>query len=130
MWPLPRLSLAFPVQGVTVLMFIALAIYLLMAAGQRTAQIIQLSDSHTRLSREVRFLDEEFTRLKAERDRLQSTIDIERVAREELNLIKPGETAVIVIASPRGSEAKQAPAAEATEPAPPWRQWWGWMFGN
>lgn len=113
------------------LLCIALVIYLLMSAGERTVQIIQLTHSQDRLEREVRLLDGEYTRLKSERDRLQSTTDVERVAREELNLIKLGETAVIVIPSQVAPDStKVAPPQKAMVQDPPWRQWWGWLFGN
>ncbi len=59
---------------------------------------------------------------------------VERVAREELNLVRPGETAYVVVpVGPQPTPAKPdvagAPARSLPDSRPPWMQWWDLFFG-
>lgn len=126
-----RFSLALPGQGLTLMLCLVLSAYFVVALGERSAQILQLKNDEARLMREVATLHRTHAQLREERERLQSTTDIERVAREDLNLIKPGETAVIVIPSAAAVAAVKAePAAAPADQSPPWRRWLDWIFGG
>lgn len=96
---MPGNPLEVPFRTMLVLAIITLTIYFLFAFAQRTAQIYGLQQEETRLTREIKDLHVRNTQLLQDRDGLQRDTDIEKVAREELNLIKPGETAVIVLPS-------------------------------
>jgi cell division protein FtsB len=56
-------------------------------------------------------------RLQAEADRLQSDQEIERIARERYNLVKPGEEAYAIVPVPKPEAAP--PPRPKTRPAPP-----------
>ncbi len=94
-----RIRLEVPFRTMLFLAIVTLSIYFVFAFAQRTAQIYGLQQEETRLAREVRDLHARNAQLLQDRDGLQRDTDIEKVAREELNLIKPGETAVIVLPS-------------------------------
>lgn len=116
--------LVLPLRTMALLAGAALALYFGLATAQRTAQIYQLKQEELRLQREVAGLEVKYRQLAAERDRLQTDTDIEKVAREELNLIKPGETAVIVVASQEARErALQEPQPHPQEEPPSWLSW-------
>lgn len=59
---------------------------------------------------------------------------VERVAREELNLVRPGETSFVVVpVGPRPTPVKpaaaEAPPRSLPDSRPPWLQWWDLFFG-
>lgn len=58
---------------------------------------------------------------------------VERVAREELNLVRPGETSFVVVpVGPRATPVKPAaadtPSRSLPDSRPPWLQWWDLFF--
>lgn len=59
---------------------------------------------------------------------------VERVAREELNLVRPGETSFVVVpVGPRPTPVSSAPDAASRplpDSRPPWLQWWDLFFGE
>lgn len=110
--------------------------YFLLALAQRTLQIYQLKVEEARLQEEVAGLQQRYEALITERDDLLQDTDIEKIAREELNLIKPGETAVVVIPSQEATVKAQSAEApglpgQAAKPAswPPWAQLLRWLLG-
>src|SRR5688572_26703543 len=111
--------------------------YFLLSLVQRTQQIYQLKVEEAQLHREVAGLQQRYAGLVKERDGLLQDTDIEKVAREDLNLVKPGETAVVVIPSQdavtRAALMPQTPSAAEphTDPAlPPWARLWLWFSGQ
>lgn len=119
---MPGIRLELPFRTMLFLAIVTLSIYFVFAFVQRTAQIYGLQQEETRLTREVRDLHARNTQLLQDRDGLQRDTDIEKVAREELNLIKPGETAVIVLPSNEViaglQQAQTAPHDQAASDAP------------
>ncbi len=71
-----------------------------------------------RLRVDIDRLQERYTHLEALRDYELTDDFVEQIARRQLNLIKPGETAVVVIAPP--AIAPDPPPAPAS-PRPWWR---------
>ena len=129
--PVSRFSLSFPTNTVLLMASISLGLYFLVSVTQRTAQVYQLRQEEVRLQREVGSLEARHQQLVEQRDRLQSDPDIEKIAREQLNLIKPGETAVIVLPNKEAITLaqQQQPLAVPQQEAPPfWKSWWAWLI--
>jgi cell division protein FtsB len=58
-------------------------------------------------------------RLEAEAGRLQSDQEIERIARERYNLVKPGEEAYAIVPVPKPEAPLPPPRPSKTRPSPP-----------
>ncbi|MBI4730234.1 MAG: septum formation initiator family protein [Acidobacteria bacterium] len=67
-------------------------------------------------------------RLAAEKRRLESDAEVERIARDDLGMVRPGETAFVVAASPRPGAAVP-PKGPATARRPWYSRWWHAVFG-
>jgi cell division protein DivIC len=74
-------------------------VYLIFTAVSSAIQSFQLGEDEDRLGDEVQGLQERYDRLSALRDYLNSDEYIEWIARHELGLVRPGETAIIVESS-------------------------------
>ena len=88
-------------------------------------------DSHVAaLVRQERALRSKIAELQRSQELLLSDDEIERVAREELGMVRPGEVAFAVI--PNGSQARQPMASIVLPTAPrnePWyERWWDTVF--
>lgn len=68
-------------------------------------------------------------KLKQEEEYVQSPYYLEKVARDELHLSKPGETVVIV---PEGTitEARREKLEDSESEKANWRKWWEVLSGN
>jgi len=67
-------------------------------------------------------LDEQSQELQARAATLRTDDEIERIAREEYGLVKPGEEAFGILPAPGSGPPK--PAAEPPPPRSPWRAAW------
>ena len=76
-------------------------------------------------------LEEENRLLEDDIAALYTDEEIERVARDQYGLVRPGETGYVVVAPP-GSEVVEAPEAAPIEEQdrPWWRRLWDWVTGN
>lgn len=72
---------------------------------------------------------QESERIKAEEEYVKSPYYLEKVARDELNLSKPGETVVIVPESVRTAVGKREDK-EVVEEKENWRKWWDVLSGR
>jgi len=67
--------------------------------------------SQTRnVENQIELLRSETEQLADERARLESDAEIERIARERFNLVKPGETAWVIVPPPTTAPSADAPA--------------------
>ena len=95
-------------------------------------------DSHVNaLIRQERALDHKSADLKRQQELLLSDDEIERVAREDLGMVRPGEVAFAVVpGSAPGAGARTAPAADARSVSRSssdrsWYQhWWDAVVGS
>ena len=71
--------------------------YFLVTGATTALQSRQLSEREDRLQAEIAGLQQRYERLEALREYLDSNEYIEAVAREELGLVRPGETSIVVI---------------------------------
>ena len=93
-------------------------------------------DSHVNsLVRQQRALDHKIADLKRQQELLLSDDEIERVAREELGMVRPGEVAFAVIPGSAGGSHRTAPAvrarsvSEAASGRAWYSHWWDAVVG-
>ncbi|MCL6647259.1 MAG: septum formation initiator family protein [Chloroflexi bacterium] len=100
------------------------------SAARKAMEIHELRARAEHLRREIEQLQVRHQELLRQRDYLASDQYLEKVAREELGLIKPTERAVIVVV--RGDAPSESPAL----PLPPTDQrsnpqrWWDFFFAS
>jgi len=92
---LPQLSTTRLVLGVTALA----VVYFLVAGGFSAVRSHQLAQEEDRLAGEVSSLQRRYERLAALREYLNSDEYLEYVAREQLGLVREGETGIVVIST-------------------------------
>ncbi|HVE91546.1 MAG TPA: septum formation initiator family protein [Actinomycetota bacterium] len=95
-----------------------------------TKQLVVQRTRMARLETRLEVLTEENRRLERQVDRLQDPGELELLARARLGLVKPGEQAYLLVATPSPS-----PAVRATgQPKRPWpSRAWDWvtdLFGD
>ncbi len=94
----------------------------------------QLVAKHNRidsLKADSKRLDAEIAELRARRDALQTDAEVERLARQDLNMIRPGETAYAVVPGPSmvPKRVKQPPLAPPDGPSA-LQRWWDAFRGS
>jgi cell division protein FtsB len=77
---------------------------------------------HARVARQVEVLAEQNRALAERAQRLQNEAEIERLAREQYGMVRPGEEAFAVLPQ----LPKQDPEPARRRPEPP-DGWWGWL---
>ncbi len=112
---LPKISATRVVLAVTALV----VVYFLVAGAFNAIRSHQLRQEQGRLEADVGQLQERFQRLEALRDYLNSDEYIEAVAREQLGLVRQGETGFVVISS-----VPSPTPAPGQEPLPQPGLWW------
>lgn len=131
-----RLS-ANPLGYLALLLSSALLLSFAVAIAGRGMQMYRITQDEARLQREVAELEARNIALRTQKEFYNSDFYVERVAREELGLVKPGDTGVIVVR--RTPAESSAGAAETVAPLPaaaPKRepgqleQWGNWLFGR
>lgn len=75
-------------------------------------------------------LVEENQTLSAEVDALQTDVEVERIAREQYGLVRPGESAYVVIVPESAAAEAQPAAVELEEQGPWWARMWTWLTGG
>ncbi len=96
---------------------------ILIATAQRAVESYQLARQVEEMRREVAALQQRNLELQALIARYRSDAYVEKVAREELNLVRPGDVPVIVIAPTAQPRASAPPRPTATPVVPIPRQW-------
>ena len=99
--------------GLLMVFVVPLLVYGAYSIGDRWYQNYILTRQEESIRTEVMQLREENLRLQHELNFARSDTGIETVAREQLGLIKPGDTAIQLV-GPQGAQVAPAPA----EPAP------------
>ena len=126
--------------GLLILFVVPLLVYGAYSIGDRWYQNYLLTQQEDEIRIEVQRLREENLRLQRELNFARSDAGIEKVAREQLALIKPGDTAIQITgpagstapaAVPAGQRPGQAPAPPAPAPErPPWLRFLDGLFGR
>ncbi|MBI4302261.1 MAG: septum formation initiator family protein [Chloroflexi bacterium] len=123
--PRPRVSIRWWILFLTM----PLLIYFGLAAGAKAVENYQLRQQALGIQQEITELQTRHTLLSQYREYLASDEYIEKAAREELNLVKSGETAVIVLSPPPSENPNPLPDTKPNNPSW-WRQWWDFLFGR
>lgn len=96
----------------------------------------QIIDSHRQVEEaraELGALEEENARLQADADALHTDAEIEKLAREKLGYVRPGEIAYVVLDPPQDQEEQAEPApapATSDEEGGTWVDWiWDFLTG-
>lgn len=122
-------------SGVQIMFAAILAIGLFLAIGlsQRITAGQPLQGAYDRVAAEIVGLQQEQTALLATRDYVQSDAFVERWARDEGKMIRPGD--VLIIPVPSGPNIEPTPIpelevpVETVPPEPePWMLWWALFF--
>ena len=121
--------------GLAVLFVLPLLVYGAYSIGDRWYQNYLLTQQEQAIRVEVTRLREENLRLQRALNLARSDAGVEKVAREQLGLIKPGDTAIQIVgaagpAAPAGS-SRSAPPPAAAPPAaerPAWLQFLDGLF--
>lgn len=129
-----RKPIKLPIVKMIVIFAVSMVILLTVDFGQRAARGYQVRRAEEKLSVQVEALTKAHDALLARLDYVQSDAYIEEVARNELKWSKPGETVVIILATPLASEGSAAAGSLTTlQPAAvqnqtPLEAWLGTFF--
>lgn len=105
----PQLSAAKVVIGVTAL----IVVYFLFTFAGNAIKAHQLNQQEGQLNAEIGSLQEKYQSLQALEQYLKSDEYIEEIAREQLGLVKPGETGIVAIPTqPSPTPAPDAPNSD------------------
>ena len=120
--------------GLLLVFVIPLLAYGAYSIGDRWYQNFILTQQEEAIRTDVRELREENLRLQKELNEAKSDAGIEEVAREQLGLIKPGDTAIQLVGPPGpAAQAPARPSAAAVAPAPErpgWLRFLDGLFGR
>ena len=94
----------------------------------RAVQMYELQQEEDRLERELAALEARRQELQRLKEDASSATYLERVAREQLGLVQPGEIGVVVITPPAPPAAPPPTAAAAPDPRSNWERWRDWLL--
>lgn len=131
-------SISFPTpfgpstRAVVTLASAAIVVFYTFAVGQRAIHTLELQQEAATLERQRTALELRGLELGAERQRLLDGTDVETIARRELNYIKQGETAVVVLPSAAAIERARLAAEAPQRPAERslWESVWKVLTGG
>ena len=99
------------------------ALYLILLTGQRALDAYRMNQELTTLQGEIESLRARNLDLQVELSSGRGDEDIERIARDELGLVRPGDRPVVLI-WPEGAPPRGQPAPSGgTGVEPNWRSW-------
>ena len=113
---------------------ITLTLSLIVDFGRKATANYRIQQEEVRLAREIAILEAQQQELKRLKALVQSDAFVEQWARQEMHLVRAGETAVMVLI-PQRSQTVQSPKIrppqfiEEQEP-PCWQVWWALFFDN
>ena len=104
--------------GLAILFVVPLLVYGAYSIGDRWYQNYLLTQQEDAIRIEVMRLRDENLRLQRELNLARSDAGIEKVAREQLGLVKPGDTAIQIV-GPAGPAQAAAPSSSTSAPSAP-----------
>ena len=112
-----------------VIIFVVL-FFLLMDLNHRLGEMNRLSQQRATLALETTRLAQTQMVLETKIANVNSDTAVEKWAREEAKLVKPGDKLIVPIPPP-GETPQPTPVTFAVpEPVPNWRVWWQLFFGD
>lgn len=96
-----RKTIEFPVMRFVAIISLGMALFLIIDFGQRVASGYQVGREEEKLEAQMRILSETNAALTARRDYVNTDAYVEEIARNELKWSKPGETVIVILATPQ-----------------------------
>jgi len=97
-------------------------LYLVLLTGQRALEAYRVNQDVDAVRRDIDTLRTRNLELQAELSSSLLDDDIERIARDELNMVRPGDSPVVLV-WPDGNGRRPADSPAPQAPEPPWRSW-------
>lgn len=116
-------------RHLVLLLALPFLVYFAFVTGQKALSTYHLYQETERLRQDIQQLEAKNKALEAQKGYLQSDTYVEQVAREELNLIKKGEMAIIVLSPPSPASPNPAQKPPEKDVRPNWQRWWDYLFG-
>jgi len=121
------------VNRVFILLAIPLLAYLSFATVRKAMEVYQLNQQASQIRQEITQLKDRNAELRRQAEYLQSPEYVEKAAREQLGLVRPGDIPLVLV-YPSGKEPPAEPAAapppSRSSPPPNWQRWWSFFFSD
>jgi cell division protein FtsB len=122
----------FPLTQFIAIVVITISFFLVVDFARRTATIYRIKSEAARLEEEVAEARARSEALEARLRYVQSDAYVEEIARTQLKWAQPGETVVVVMATPQAvptpPPGKQYVVTDGPLPETPWHAWWLLFF--
>ncbi len=122
----------FPLTQFIAIVVITISLFLVVDFARRTAATYKIKNEAIRLEEEVAAARDRHQALNARLSYVQSDAYVEEIARTQLKWAQPGETVVVVMATPQATSSPSARhqpvAADGTPLQSPWQAWWFLFF--
>ena len=121
-----RKKVNLPLAQFTAIVVLSISLFLIVDFGRRAATGYRIHREEKRLAAELEQLKQEHAALEERRAYVQSDAYIKEVTRNELKWSRPGETIIVVLATPQAAPPTQParsflfPPAEADTPLNAW----------
>ncbi len=120
-----------PFTQIVTIVVATMAISMIVDFGRKAATNYRIRREELRLEQEIAAERAKHEALVALKEYVQTDEYVERIAREELKWVKPGEIAVVPI--PLNEEPPPIPEAYSAPTQPPqreshWQEWWALFF--
>lgn len=96
-------------------------------------EVYQLNQQASGIRQDIAQLKDRNTELRRQTEYLQSPEYVERVAREQLGLVRPDDIALVLVSPSVREVPPEAPPVPSKAPSktlPNWERWWSFFFGD
>jgi cell division protein FtsB len=118
----------FPLSQFIAIVVITISFFLVVDFARRTASIYRIKSEEIRLEEEVAAVRAQRQDLQDRLNYVQSDAYVEEIARTQLKWARPGETVVVVMATPQAvptpPPGKQYAVTDGPPPETQWQAWW------
>lgn len=109
---------------------VPLLLYALVVTGQKALTNYQMHQQEQQLAAHVQELQAENVQLQENIVDAHTDAQIEKIAREQLGLVDPGDHALAIAAGGDPVTPKATPPPVAPPASPPVQAWWSYFFGG
>lgn len=118
---------------IVLLLSIPILAYLALAVGSKALELYRLQERSAEIRQEIRQLQDKNEGLQRQIAYLRSDPSVEGIARQQLGLVRPGDTAVTLVSPSQGSAIESPPSSPvpvepASTPRPNWQKWRDYFF--
>ncbi len=122
------------VNKVFVVLAIPLLAYLSFSTAKKALEVYQLNQQAASIRQDIAQLKDRNAELRRQMEYVQSMDYVEKVAREQLNLVKPDDIPLVLVSpvvKATSVEPSPAPQPARSQDIPPnWKRWWNLFFGE